>query len=96
MTSPKWIEDIRMQILQAGRVIGISLWVGLIWFYRLFIRPFTGPACRHLPTCSAYADEAVRTHGPIRGGWMAVRRILRCHPWGTHGYDPVPPPRKKK
>lgn len=46
--------------------------------------------CRYLPTCSAYAEEAVATHGAVRGGWMAVKRISRCHPWGGTGYDPVP------
>lgn len=48
------------------------------------------PSCRFLPTCSAYAAEAIEVHGPWRGCWMAIRRLLRCAPWGGHGYDPVP------
>jgi len=50
--------------------------------------------CRFLPTCSDYALEAVESHGAARGGWLAMRRVLRCHPWGRHGLDPVPPSRE--
>ena len=63
---------------------------GLIWTYRLLLSPLLPPACRFAPTCSAYALEALKRHGPIRGSWLAARRIARCHPWGGHGYDPVP------
>ncbi|MGH7502052.1 MAG: membrane protein insertion efficiency factor YidD [Longimicrobiales bacterium] len=62
----------------------------LIRFYRGGISPYLAPACRFTPTCSAYAEEAVRRHGVARGGWLAARRLLRCHPWGGTGYDPVP------
>lgn len=60
--------------------------------YQLFLSPFLGGRCRYDPSCSAYAIEALRLHGPWRGAWLSVRRIGRCHPWGGMGYDPVPPP----
>lgn len=61
-----------------------------IRFYRRFISPLTPPACRFTPTCSQYALEAIQKHGPLKGLYLAVRRLLRCHPWGGSGYDPVP------
>jgi putative membrane protein insertion efficiency factor len=63
----------------------------LIRIYQVLISPLIGPRCRFLPTCSDYALEALQRHGPVRGGWLALRRIGRCHPWGDSGYDPVPP-----
>jgi len=65
--------------------------LGLIRFYRKGISPIKPPTCRFSPTCSAYAAQAIDRHGPFRGGWLALRRILRCHPFGGWGYDPVPP-----
>lgn len=61
-----------------------------IYFYKVCISPFTPPSCRFQPTCSQYAIEALRKHGPLRGSWLTLKRILRCHPWGGSGYDPVP------
>jgi uncharacterized protein len=61
-----------------------------IRFYQRFISPLTPPVCRFTPTCSQYAIEALRKHGPVKGLWLAVKRVLRCHPWGGSGYDPVP------
>lgn len=64
-----------------------------ILIYRYGISPMIGPRCRYMPTCSAYALEALEKHGPIRGGWLAFRRITRCHPLREGGFDPVPPRR---
>ncbi len=79
----------------ARRVHGTPLFkhllVGLIRFYRVAISPFTPPSCRFTPTCSTYALEAVERHGSLRGGWLSVRRLARCGPFGGKGYDPVPP-----
>ena len=61
-----------------------------IYFYRKCISPMTSPSCRFTPTCSQYAVEAIKKHGPFKGLYLAVKRILRCHPWGGSGYDPVP------
>jgi putative membrane protein insertion efficiency factor len=63
---------------------------GLVALYRLTLSPLLGPRCRHLPTCSDYANEAIGRFGLWAGGWMALARILRCHPWGTSGLDFVP------
>lgn len=62
----------------------------LVRFYQLCISPLTPPACRYTPTCSQYALEALRKYGPLKGGWLTLRRLARCHPWGGSGYDPVP------
>ena len=61
-----------------------------IRFYRKFISPLTPPSCRFTPTCSQYAIEAITKHGPFKGTWLAVKRVLRCRPGGGSGYDPVP------
>ena len=66
------------------------LMMGLIRGYRYLLSPVLPSSCRFRPTCSEYALEALSRHGVLRGGWMALKRILRCHPWGGSGYDPVP------
>ena len=63
----------------------------LVRGYQLVISPLLPPSCRFAPTCSCYAMEALANHGALRGGWLAIKRIGRCHPWGGEGYDPVPP-----
>lgn len=68
-----------------------KLLMGVVGLYRSWISPLTPPSCRFTPTCSAYALEALDRHGALRGSWLALRRILRCHPWGGSGHDPVPP-----
>lgn len=64
--------------------------LALIRFYRRYISPLTPRHCRYEPTCSAFALEAIQTHGALRGSWLALRRIGRCHPWSAGGIDPVP------
>jgi putative membrane protein insertion efficiency factor len=61
-----------------------------IYAYRIAVKPFFLPACRYYPSCSAYALEAIKKHGPAKGAWMGLKRILRCHPGRPGGYDPVP------
>jgi len=61
-----------------------------VHFYRYVISPLIGPRCRHLPTCSQYALEAIDKNGAWKGGWLTLSRLVRCHPWGTDGFDPVP------
>ena len=63
--------------------------IGLIRVYKYLISPILPNACRYTPTCSQYAEEAIRKYGPLKGSWKAAKRISRCHPWGGHGYDPV-------
>jgi putative membrane protein insertion efficiency factor len=72
-----------------------SVLLALIDGYRLLLSPFFGSQCRFYPSCSSYAREAIDVHGPLRGSWLAIRRISKCHPWHPGGVDPVPPPRRK-
>jgi uncharacterized protein len=64
--------------------------IALIKLYQWIISPLLGPKCRYTPTCSQYGIEAFKKHGPIKGFWLTAKRVSKCHPWGGHGYDPVP------
>jgi len=66
------------------------IFIALIRFYQYGLGPYFTSSCRFTPTCSHYGIEAIRKHGPWKGGWLTLRRISRCHPWGGSGYDPVP------
>lgn len=74
------------------KIQGAVQWllIKLIRFYQLAISPYLGPSCRHVPTCSSYMIEAIQEWGALKGFWMGLKRLSRCHPWGTAGYDPVP------
>ncbi|MCK3683490.1 membrane protein insertion efficiency factor YidD [Maribellus sp. YY47] len=80
------------------RILQLLGWILLVpvYIYKYAISPYTPASCRHVPTCSEYAVQAIKIHGPFRGFVLTVKRISRCHPWGTHGYDPVPPKKEKK
>ncbi len=77
-----------LRLVSRALVAALSLPIRV---YRLALSPLIGKNCRYHPTCSAYALQALERHGPIYGSWLAIRRILRCHPWGGMGHDPVPP-----
>lgn len=79
----------RRILRQVGRLLALPL-IGLIRFYQLAISPLTPPTCRYYPSCSAYAVTSLQRFGPIKGTWLAVRRLLRCHPWAPGGVDHVP------
>jgi putative membrane protein insertion efficiency factor len=72
-----------------SKLIG-GFFILLIKLYKNLISPILPPSCRYTPTCSEYSQQAITKYGPFKGGWMALKRISRCHPWGGHGYDPVP------
>lgn len=72
------------------KLIFSKLIIGLVRFYQMAISPWLGSSCRYTPTCSQYMIEAVDEWGPLKGFWLGIKRIGRCHPWGDHGHDPVP------
>ncbi len=79
----------RMMLKYLNKLVG-WLFIGLIRFYQGAISPYLPPSCRYSPTCSQYGLEAIKKHGPFKGGWLTLKRFTSCHPWGGSGYDPVP------
>ncbi len=81
-----------MDELKKASLRSWTIWLPtkLIRLYQIFLSPYMGRQCRYTPTCSNYALEALQKHGLLRGSWLAIKRILRCAPWGGSGYDPVP------
>jgi putative membrane protein insertion efficiency factor len=67
-----------------------QLMIGLIRVYQYAISPYLPPSCRYTPSCSVYGIEAIKKHGPLKGGWLTLKRFLSCNPWGGSGFDPVP------
>lgn len=86
MQSPRFWQR-SLNVLK--RIVAFPL-ILLVRFYQLCLSPLKPPSCRFTPTCSQYAIEALRKHGPIKGLYLTAKRLLRCHPWGGSGYDPVP------
>ena len=84
------------RIILKGRKLFVAVLIVPIKIYQYAISPYTPASCRHIPTCSQYAIEALKVHGVFKGLYLAFRRVLRCHPWGTHGFDPVPPTKDTK
>lgn len=84
-----------MKTLDCGWIASAAL-QGLVRAYQLTVSPLLLPSCRYLPTCSDYAIEALMQHGALRGSFLALRRLARCHPWGGSGFDPVPTPQSGK
>lgn len=80
----------KKQIVSALLTPLVFMALGLIRVYQLLVSPLLGTNCRYVPSCSEYAADALRQYGAIRGGWLALRRIMRCHPWGGSGHDPLP------
>ncbi len=85
------MTDARRKARSSGRIVLEALALAPIHVYRLVVSPLLGPACRFEPSCSAYAVEAIREHGPGRGLWLTIKRLARCRPGGGAGFDPVPP-----
>ncbi|MBN1112979.1 MAG: membrane protein insertion efficiency factor YidD [Bacteroidales bacterium] len=90
------MKKLLLGILKIISTIFTKILLVPLWIYRNLISPFTPSSCRHIPTCSAYAVEALQKRGPIIGLWLTLKRLAHCHPWGTHGYDPVPEKKNKK
>lgn len=95
-TSQRSGEPTAATVGRVLRRLPSRLLVGLVRGYQLTVSPWTAPSCRYYPSCSQYAVVAIQRHGALRGGWLAVRRLGRCHPWTPGGVDDVPPVRAEK
>lgn len=84
------LKGLRNTLLTGLTSIASKAMIGCIIVYRYTISPLLGPRCRFWPSCSSYAIEAIQVHGPLKGGWMAAKRIIKCHPGNAGGMDPVP------
>lgn len=78
------------RLYQGFKDLIAKVMIGIIKLYQVTLSPYIGRACRYTPTCSNYGIEAIRKYGPFKGGWLTLKRILSCNPWGGSGYDPVP------
>ena len=78
------------RLYQGFKNLLAKLLIGMIRLYQVTLSPFIRRACRYTPTCSNYGIEAIRKHGPFKGSWLTLKRVLSCNPWGGSGYDPVP------
>ena len=67
-----------------------KIFIVIIKLYQLTVSPLMNPSCRYTPSCSCYGIDAIKNHGPLKGGYLTLKRVLSCHPWGGYGYDPVP------
>lgn len=94
VTSPRATEQSGAHRRSIGEILALPL-IWLVRAYQLLISPLLGPTCKFYPSCSAYAVTALRRFGPIKGTWLAARRLGRCHPWSDGGVDHVPPRRPR-
>ncbi len=95
MILKKFLKNLILWIINNINFVLKKIVLLLIKFYQVFISPFLGKNCRFIPTCSAYTYEAIEIHGIIKGSYLGIKRILKCHPYHVGGYDPVPPRNKK-
>ena len=91
--TPATSDGVAPGTLEHRESLAVRTLVAPIRFYQRFVSPALPPMCRYTPSCSAYAVDALKQHGVLRGLWLAVCRLARCHPWHAGGYDPVPPRR---
>ena len=89
-------QEAQQEIASAPNRVSLFAWplIGVVRLYQMTLSPILGRHCRFQPTCSHYSVEALQTHGALKGSWLTVRRILRCHPFGGYGFDPVPERKK--